>query len=406
MGAVQASPASAARGAISSALGPDLARLVQAAVPCSRCKRSVGEAGPCRVPHPASKRRFLQGMSEAGTNTTNYGCEACGCNYSVVIDSRNGTERVEGAQWCYEAAEHVVGPLPAVDCRRVDDDAVELVSDGQLQRRIDALPATTRVLTIGESTIGREGQDRPLRLNRALPALEELRIDQVVFREIVLTKELTPRLRKLHLLQCLAEDRVLRVELPELVEFHSEFYRGPTAPLNQMLKHATKLKTWVSYKCWVTGRLTFASNALKSVDLHRSDSLGSIELWAPNLKRLNVQGCFALGKIIFTQEHPLKALLPPDHRSPKFTVNATNANLGRAARQALESHPCCLGIDGADGPGDPMMAMFQAFHQASNAGGEGDDHEDDEDDDQAEDEEDEDHDDDDDDDELTPDQPH
>jgi hypothetical protein len=150
MRAVQASPASAARGAISSALGPDLARLVQAAVPCSRCKRSVGEAGPCRVPHPASKRRFQQGMSKAGTNITNYGCEACGCNYSVVIDSHNGTERVEGAQWCYEAAEHVVGPLPAVDCRRVDDDAVELVSDGQLQRRIDALPATTRVLTIGD----------------------------------------------------------------------------------------------------------------------------------------------------------------------------------------------------------------------------------------------------------------
>ncbi len=235
-----------------------------------------------------------------------------------------------------------------------------------------------------------------MRLNRALPALEELRIDQVVFREIVLTKELTPRLRKLHLLQCLAEDRVLRVELPELVEFHSEFYSGPTAPLNHMLKHATKLKTWVSYKCWVTGRLKFASNALKSVDLHRSDALPSIELWAPNLKRLNVQGCFALGKIIFTQEHPLKALLPPDHRSPKFTVNATNANLGRAARQALKSHPCRLGIDEADHD-DGMMSMFQAFHQANNAVGEGDDHEDDEDDDQDEDEEEEEDDDDDDD---------
>jgi hypothetical protein len=92
----------------------------------------------------------------------------------------------------------------------------------------------------------------------------------------------------------------------------------------------------------------------------------------------------------------IKALLPPDHRSPNFTVNATNANLGRVARQALESHPCCLGIDEADhgcgGPGNMVASMFQALRQANNAVGEGDDHEDEDEDEDDEDENDEDED--------------
>ncbi len=359
------SSASAARGAISSVLGPDLAKLVQAAVPCSRCGRSASESGPCRVPHPASKRRTVGAMFSGGRTKEKFVCEACGRDFTVVLS--DGVEEIQGAQWCFEAGEHVVGSLPANDCRRVDADTFELLADGRLQQRIDALPASTRVLTIGVPVGRHRERDSGLRLNRSLPALEELRLDQVEFREIVLTAELTPRLRKLELLQCLAGECDLVVELPELVEFHTHFYSGPGAPLNRMLEHATKLETFDSYKCWVDD-LKFASNALRMVSLERSDSLSHLELWAPNLKNLNVQGCFALDKIIFTKEHPLKALLPAGHRSPRFQVNATNANLGRVARRALDDNPCCAGIDGLDdddGLGDPNDVIASILQQAN-----------------------------------------
>jgi hypothetical protein len=374
--AALASPASAARAALSSVVGPDIARLVQAAVPCSRCQRSV-DNGPCRVPHPASKRRTLQGRYDRTGSTTDYACEACGRNFSIVV--ANGVERVLGEQWSFEADEHVVGPLPANDCRRVDVDSFELLADGQLQQRIAAMPAGTRVLTIGVPQSGGAREERGLSLCRSLPALEELQIDDVQFHEIVLNAELTPRLRKLRLGQCLAGDCRLVVELPELIEFDSQFYRGDDAPLNIMLEHATKLERFESYKCWVD-RLKFASNALKSVNLHRADSLARLELWAPNLTKLNVQGCFGLDKIIFTKEHPLKALLPPGHRSPRFRVNAANANLGPAARSALNNNPCCAGIDEASGggPRNMMASMFQQMHfnTASGNGGASEDEED------------------------------
>jgi hypothetical protein len=105
-----------------------------------------------------------------------------------------------------------------------------------------------------------------------------------------------------------------------------------------------------------------------------------IQRLRPNLIMLNVQGCFGLNKIIFTKGDPLKALLPPGHRSPRFRVNAANANLGPAARSALNNNPCCAGIDEASGgvPRDMMASMFQQMHfnTASGNGGASEDEED------------------------------
>jgi len=41
---------------------------------------------------------------------------------------------------------------------------------------------------------------------------------------------------------------------------------------------ATKLRSFDSYKLWV-GSVSFASNCLRSVDLHRADSLLCLNLW-------------------------------------------------------------------------------------------------------------------------------
>ena len=41
------------------------------------------------------------------------------------------------------------------------------------------------------------------------------------------------------------------------------------------------------------GELHFASNQLEEVDLHRSDSLETLTLWAPNLRKLGLQATLA-----------------------------------------------------------------------------------------------------------------
>ena len=58
-----------------------------------------------------------------------------------------------------------------------------------------------------------------------------------------------------------------------------------------MLQRAPKLKSLRCYKLWISS-LSLASNELEVLDLHRSDSLGTLTLWAPNLRHLGLQGCF------------------------------------------------------------------------------------------------------------------
>jgi hypothetical protein len=77
-----------------------------------------------------------------------------------------------------------------------------------------------------------------------------------------------------------------------------------------MLKAATRLESFDSYKLWVK-RLIFASNELRSVDIHRSDSLESLQLWAPRLEFLGLQACFALTRLVFRPWHELAHALVP-----------------------------------------------------------------------------------------------
>ena len=107
-----------------------------------------------------------------------------------------------------------------------------------------------------------------------------------------------------------------------------------------MLRAATGLVAFDSYKLWVHEPLTFASNELRSIDVHRADALPGLSIWAPNLQDLGLQACYGLEFLEFPETHAtLSALLPRSHEPTTFDVNTQNANLGRAAAAALARNP-------------------------------------------------------------------
>jgi hypothetical protein len=93
------------------------------------------------------------------------------------------------------------------------------------------------------------------------------------------------------------------------------------------MKAGTLLILGSRYKLWVD-RLNFASNELTSIDLHRSDSLEWLTLWAPNLRSLGLQACYGLDHIAFLETHPFAARLPSGHAGPLLQVSTLNSNLG------------------------------------------------------------------------------
>jgi hypothetical protein len=88
-----------------------------------------------------------------------------------------------------------------------------------------------------------------------------------------------------------------------------------------MLAAAKKLRAFDSYKLWV-GALSFAGNSLESVDLHRSDGLAWLKIWAPNLRNLGLQGVYGLSRLDFLDCHSMQSQLPPGHVIPHLAGGA------------------------------------------------------------------------------------
>ena len=347
-------------------LGLDLANLVGTYLLCTRCSKPCTIGSKCRVEHPADLRRDLGAMSNAEGMQSHFSCGACNQNYSILTPwSRNGgtgEPRIVGDRWCYAGVCTTI-PLPPTDKRRVISSKVALKPGPGLQEEIDALPADTEILTIMSE--GFYDDSITVSLERHLPLLTNLQLVDVCFDKIVLNEVLTPSLQHLRM-QNVPDECDLTIEAPELKSVSIHFLGGCDRAINIMLAHATKLQSFDSYKLWVN-ELHFASNDLVSVDLHRSDSLGVLELYAPNLESLSLQACYGLEDITFRQSHPtLSTLLPSDHFPPPLSVNTVNANLGHAARMALRDHPTA-------GPSHfrhPGMATESIFANMSGGGSE------------------------------------
>lgn len=370
-----------------SKLGPDLAGYVGSFLTCTRCLEPC-TGSKCRVEHPAHLREDLGSVSGPEGMRSHFACKACGQQYDVLTPwSSNGVGTMEmgepqivGARWCYAGVCTTI-PLPPSDKRRVMRGFAALKAGPQLQEEIDALPADTETLTIMSD--GFYDDDSAVVLERHLSKLTELQLVDVCFDKIVLNEALTPLLQHLRM-QNVPNECDLTVEAPRLKSVSIHFLGDCDDVINTMLAHATELESFDSYKLWVH-ELHFASNNLASVDLHRSDALDTLTLYAPNLVSLGLQACYGLETLTFRASHPtLSSLLPAGHTPPPLEVNTTNANLGRAARKALREHPSA-GPSRTCHQGMPTEAMFAGMNGMMGGMGDadpwGDEYDDDDDDD-------------------------
>jgi len=283
-------------------------------------------------------------------------------------DGTEAPETLQGALWCFEGR-HSAAPLPVSDRRRVVPHTVALEAGPGLQLKLDSLPADVETLTVTSAIYD---EAATFRLDKRLPKLRKLHLIDVSFGKVTLTPETTPELRELRL-QNIPNTCDITIVCPELREVSLHYWRAHDKPhvVENMLRAATKLESFDSYKLWSNGALSFASPALTSIDLHRADSLESVSIWAPRLTMLRLQGCYSLNDIEFPATHPLAASLPAGFafREP-LQVITTNANLGPKAMRALREHPRAtktrLDYDG------PMSATESVFASMFGRGGGGD----------------------------------
>lgn len=339
---------------------------------CARCMKAC-DGSMCRVSHPVHKRTDMGGSFGPNGSTWMFHCGACGQNFQITNPDRSGKMEdgriASGPKWCFEG-KHSDEMLAEKDERRVYTNTKTLTEGQDLQAEIDALPEDVRTLTIRSSGCY-GGFERRYTISKHLPFLDTLILNDVGFDKIELTHELTPQLRSLKM-QNIHDDCALTLRCPKLRDFSLHYFSGDGAAIDELLRTATRLKTFDSYKLWSNRALTFASNKLESIDLHRADSLESVTIWAPSLSSLRLQACYSIENLKFLKTHALAESLARNHVPPReLEVNITNANLSSSAMRALEKHPRAV-VHGRDmdlGFGGGFGGMEAMFRQMQNGGG-------------------------------------
>ena len=175
--------------------------------------------------------------------------------------------------------------------------------------------------------------------------LTAIRVMDVKITKLHLTSELTPKLVDLAL-RNVPNECDFNVAVPTLRNISIQHYEPcqDALPINKMLAAATKLEKFETYKLWVFDELTFAGNNLKIINLHRSDCLRKISIWAPNLEHLGLQACYDVECVILLRAHPILSRdLSKWHKPTNFTVNTRYANISESALASLrESGRCTI----------------------------------------------------------------
>lgn len=199
-------------------------------------------------------------------------------------------------------------------------------------------------------------------LEVAMPQLEKLKLINVAFGKVTLNATLTPKIQELFL-QNIPDECEMTVQLPELTSFSMHYYGPPDddAWLHDMLSVSKKLVSFDSYKLRPRGELHFAGNDLEYIRLHRAETLNDLSVYAPNLRELNLQGCYGLdGELEIHGSHP-NFDRPADGSESRFVVNTTNACISDAISRTLAGHPRVLWDEDAIAS-NPCEAMFANMH--------------------------------------------
>ena len=322
----------------------DINTSIRAFLQCTRCLDSCSAKGHCRVPHPPHLQQDVGSLFGGGNIERGYHCLACGSKYWVTTSSAapNKQTVVSGPSFCFDG-KHSAGPMSVDDDRRVFPHALSFVVSPRLQAQLDLLPTTRpdlETLTIARRGYYEQGAIQ-LRLNPvSLPRLVSLQLIDVAFKELVLTEATTPCLESLRL-QNINDSCDVTVVLPRLREVTTHYIAGPSSWVQGMLSAAIVLESFDSYKLVGFGCavLTFASTELRSIDIHRSDCLQGISIWAPRLESLALRACYAMRNIDFPETHALATHLPADFKATSFDINIVNAKLDRDTLRALKRNP-------------------------------------------------------------------
>jgi hypothetical protein len=328
---------------------------------CTRCHEEFTLGGisdtndACQIPHP----EYLQSatMSTYGPDgrTHEFSCQACDQEFTKSVASRKWTFGISGmpitagAKLCYQGPHTTKEHLTvSSELRRVHKDAVTIHSGPDMQAIINALDGDETIRVLHLSADGNHSEydqngdiSKKTKFAIRLPNLEEFYSRSVDLGKLEFTPALTPKLRKITIHNPTQdEDPQFIIDCPELRDFSCDYFEGKSLWLNKMLQRATKLESFDSYKLLVR-HLSFASNHLKSIRLHRPDLLGRIDVWAPRLKKLDLQAAWDIQEIHFLPTHPTLARdLPPNFVCPdELVVSTMNVNVKGQALAALRAHP-------------------------------------------------------------------
>ena len=366
------------RDTLENAMGPDIADAVSKHLKCTRCLGSCEVNTRCRVEHPPHLQVDSGSCWGRDGCSQRFYCSACDSSYTIVSEAGDYTMKNkrfgEGPRWCF-SGQHTLSAIPPEDKRRnYGGTVVKVEVDSEMQEKIDALPETNpdlATLVIGAGGLYDDSIKPTLCVK--LPKLQELQLIDCAFDQITLNEELTPNLRCVQM-QNVPDGCTLELGIPNLTRFSIHYFAGDPAPLQAMLDKATKLESFESYKLWAFRHIAFASNHLTDIKLHRSDSLSSIDLYAPRLLNLNLQACFGLELIRIRDAHPtLSGDLPDGFQPTRFLVSTVNANLEPRLVRYLKQHPRANfendededdGFGMGGGMMNPMEAMFRQMRRS------------------------------------------
>mmetsp|Transcript_17316 Transcript_17316/g.24225 ORF Transcript_17316/g.24225 Transcript_17316/m.24225 type:complete len:391 (+) Transcript_17316:212-1384(+) len=309
---------------------------------CLRCLQHIGGRGRCCVAHSISHRRDDGHVVDDRAITQKFFCYACKKNYSVIYRrARNGTftRKMKGAEFCFRGR-HTRKPIADDDRRRVISQEVNLHAGPELQQQIDDLALSNQ--SIQRLNIASDGyydtKQKPISIEMKFPRLRHLTLIDIPVGNLKLNEVLTPNLEHLEL-KNIGNECDMEITLPKLRNACIHFWAGPSKVINDMLRVAVNLEVFETYKLWID-KLTFGSNVLHTIDLHRADKLRELLIWAPSLRTLNLQGCMKLDNIQFLRRHQLRRKLPLtfSNKNP-LTVQMKHSRVSARAMDTLGKHP-------------------------------------------------------------------
>merc|ERR1719186_2472710 len=153
--------------------------------------------------------------------------------------------------------------------------------------------------------------------------LKSLTIHYQSLKAVHFTKEKTPLLSSLTLEQNCDEVETFHLDLPELrfMSFQFLTVRDPTG-FGKSLSRCPKLESFFGYKLWglhvpksKTHRLVLPN--CSTLELHRSDDLNYLDIWAPKLEDLNLRACYSLDEVNILDRKP------NGYGGPQYSFNGT-----------------------------------------------------------------------------------